>query len=260
MSRNLLVVTVTLISLGSLVSCTPRETIPETGRSRPTLNYSEEEMAVLGAELYEESLEGTSIITGTPDAEMVQRVGAKLAAVSGKDYDWEFRLVAAPLEKNAFCLPGGKVAVYSGILPIAGSEDGLAVVLGHEMAHATLQHGNERLSQPALKQLIGLPLKLGADLWGALAPRSRRLVAGVFGVGKVVGEFLPYDQDHEFEADEVGLSMMRRAGYDIRDAPRFWQRMMDAAPNRQKGDALSTHPEPEKRIERLNRLVALIEQ
>ena len=244
-----------LILLLCFAGCQGWEVVKETGRTRPALKYSEEEMAALGAEAYEEVGRDYQVITGTAEAEMVQRVGRKLAEGTGKAYEWEFKLLDSPETINAFCLPGGKVAVFSGILLIAASEDGLAVVLGHEIAHATLQHGNERLSQPTLKRIIGLPVSIGANVWGSIAPRSRRLVMGAFGLGGLVGHFLPYSQEHEFEADEVGLTYMKNAGYNIEEAPKFWQRMIEATPGQQKSDALSTHPDAEKRIVRLHQLI-----
>jgi predicted Zn-dependent protease len=212
-------------------------------------------MSALGAQAYADVTKGYETVTGTPEDEMLQRVGRAVAATTGKSYVWEFRLLEGP-EKNAFCLPGGKVAVFTGLLPVSESEDGLAVVLGHEIAHATLQHSNERLSQPTAKKLLGIPLKVTTDVWGGLAPNSRRVVMGAFGIGGVIGEFMPYSQEHEYEADEVGLRYMGAAGFPIEEAPRFWQRMLDATPNPQKSDALSTHPDAAKRIRRLNQLIA----
>jgi predicted Zn-dependent protease len=135
-------------------------------------------------------------------------------------------------------------------MPIAKTDDGLAVVLGHEVAHATLQHGNERMSQSAGKRLIGMPVSIAAGVWGAISPGTRRVVMDGFGLGFLVGTFLPYSQEHEIEADDVGLRYMRKAGYDIEEAPKFWQRMIDATGDR-KSDSLSTHPDAEKRIKRL---------
>jgi predicted Zn-dependent protease len=244
------------VALAPLSSgCSPRETVPETGRSRPQLRYSEAEMAELGGSAYEDATKDYKTISGTPEAAQLERVGRRLAAVTGKSYAWEFRLLEAPKMLNAFCLPGGKVAVFSGILAVTQTDDGLAVVLGHEIAHATLQHGNERMSQPFLKRLIGLPLTLTVNIWGSLSPASRRAVMSAFGIGGLVGELLPYSQEHEHEADQVGFHYMKQAGFDFAEAPKFWQRMVQASPAREKADALSTHPDPEARIARLEQLV-----
>ena len=233
----------------SLSACASYETIPETGRRRPALQYTEAEMADIGKDAYRDVTKEYSVITGTDQAEMVTRVGQRVAKATGKDYAWEFKLLDAPETVNAFCLPGGKIAVFTGILKYTENEDGLAVILSHEVAHATLQHGNERMSQPALKRLIGLPVNLVTGVWGALAPRSRKLVMGSLGLGHIVGEFLPYSQEHETEADTVGIRYMQSAGYDLNEAPRFWERMAAAFPS--ESDPLSTHPDPSKRAKRL---------
>ncbi len=211
-------------------------------------------MAELGAEAFQETIANYEVITGTPEAELVQKAAERIAAASGKDYQWEFRLLDAPQTINAFCLPGGKIAVFSGLLPIAQGEAGLAVVLGHEVAHATLQHGNERLSQSQLKRIIGAPVGLVTDIWGSIAPISRRAVMDGLGLGVIVGKALPYTQEHESEADEIGLQYMQTAGYDIEEAPKFWRRMEAAAPGG-KSDSLSTHPDAERRADRLEELI-----
>ncbi len=248
-----------LIVLLAFTAC-KTETVPETGRKRQPLKYSEKAMAVLGAEAYEEATKEYTVLTDTDDARMVERVGRRLAEATGKkDYEWEFRLLDAPKIVNAFCLPGGKVAVFTGILPITANDDGLAVVLGHEVAHATLQHGNERMSQSTAKKLLGMPVNIGAGIWGAISPGSRRVVMDGFGLGFLVGRLLPYSQAHEIEADQVGLVYMQKAEYNIEEAPKFWQRMVDATGN-QKSDSLSTHPDAEKRIKRLEARITEMER
>jgi predicted Zn-dependent protease len=213
-------------------------------------------MNQLGAEAYEEILSQAKIITGTPEADLVKRVGGKIAEVTGKDYDWRFNLIDDDGILNAFCLPGGKVAVYSGILKVTEDETGLAVVLGHEIAHATLQHGNERMSQPMYKRVIGMPVGITTGIWGSISPGSRKVVMDSFGLGYVVGSVMPYSQQNEIEADEVGLRYMMEAGYDIDQAPVFWERMQAATPNAQPSDMLSSHPDSEKRAEDLRREIA----
>lgn len=242
------------VVLAVFAGCQGFETVPETGRRRPELQYTEEQMAALGANAYKETLAKYDVIEGTPEAKLVQSVAKRLAAATGKDYDWEFKLLDAPDTINAFCLPGGKIAVFSGVLPIAQGAGGLAVILSHEVAHATLQHGNERLSQPRIKRLIGAPVSLVTDVWGAIAPGSRRLVMDGLGLGVIVGKALPYSQEHENEADEVGLRYMKSAGFDLEEAPKFWRRMAVASPDG-KSDSLSTHPDAERRAKRLERLI-----
>ena len=160
----------------------------------------------------------------------------------------------APDTINAFCLPGGKIAVFSGILPIAQGEGGLAVVISHEVAHATLQHGNERISQPRIKRIIGAPVGLVTGIWGTISPTTRRLVMDGLGLGVIVGKALPYTQEHENEDDEIGLRYMKSAGFDLEEAPKFWRRMAVASSDG-KSDSLSTHPDAERRAERLEKLI-----
>ena len=225
-----------------VIACQGYEKIEETGRVRPSLQYSEAEMNALGNEAYAQVLAEANIEEGTPRAEMVDRVGRKIAAVVSQNYDWQFALINDDKTANAFCLPGGKVAVYTGILPLTENEDGLAAVLGHEIAHATLQHANERMSEPVLKRLISLPVRITVGMWDALSPGSQKLVLGSFGLGYIVGEFMPYSQEHEFEADIVGIRYVHEAGYDMEEAPRFWKRMAEAFPEGDHADPMSTHP------------------
>jgi len=147
------------------------------------------------------------------------------------------------------------VAVFSGILPICEGEQGLAVVLSHEIAHATLQHANERMSQSAAKGLIGIPVGAVVNIWGAVAPGSRKVVMDGLGLGVVFGAAVPWDQRQESEADEVGLSYMQKAGFDIDEAPVFWERMVAASPPGQISDSLSTHPASEKRAQDLRHTI-----
>ncbi len=222
-------------------ACTAMETVPETGRRRPELQYTEADMSRLGAEAYKEVLQKYTVIDTGKDADMVQRVGKKIAAVTKKDYEWEFKLLDSKNTINAFCLPGGKVAVFSGILPICDGEQGLAVVMSHEIAHATLQHGNERLSEPVWKRLAGIPVGAVAGIWGAISPHSRKFVMDGLGLGFVVGKITPYNQVQESEADEVGLQYMYGAGFDVDEAAKFWRRMHSVSQG-QVSDSLSTHP------------------
>lgn len=237
-------------------ACQTMTTVPETGRRRPALQYTEAQMAELGAEAYRDVLEGAEVVEEGPDVEMVRAVGARLAEASGRDYEWQFALIDDDDVINAFCLPGGKVAVYSGLLPVAEGEQGLAVVLSHEIAHATLQHSNERLSQGGIKRLIAGPVGLVTNVWGSLAPGTRKIVMDGLGLGAVFGRAVPWNQEHESEADRVGLSYMQAAGYDLDEAPEFWERMADAAPPGQVTDSLSTHPNARARAEELRRVIA----
>ena len=197
-----------------------------------------------------------------PEFELVRRVGndIKLAAETYykqkgmekelRDFAWEFNVIDDPTV-NAFCMPGGKVVVYTGILKVTQNEDALAVVMGHEIAHALANHGNERVSQGLVAQL-GL-----ASLDVALAQKptqTRELLMTAAGAATQVGVLLPFSRKHESEADEIGLYLMAMAGYNPNEAEPFWQRMNRAGGSRPPA-FLSTHPDPKKRSETLKSLV-----
>jgi len=184
---------------------------------------------------------------------LVRRVGKRIAAaVDRPDYKWEFIVIRGP-EVNAFALPGGKVAFYSGILPICGDEAGVAAVMGHEVAHVLARHGAERLSQSRAMRVGRVALSLVLPGTGVLA---REGVLAAYGIGTKVGVALPFSRAHESEADEIGLYLMAKAGYDPRAAVEFWKRM-NAQEKKSALDMelLSTHPASRHRIERLEALL-----
>lgn len=212
--------------------------VPFTKRSQLILISADEE-AKLGAQAYREVLAKEDVVRGGRSVDVVRRIGERLAAVSGKpDQDWEFSVIDDPKQVNAFALPGGKVAVYTGIFPVARDSDGLAVVMGHEIAHVIARHGAERMSQ-------GLAAQLGANVLGAAVggSPSGNLILAAYGLGAQLGVLLPYGRTQESEADRIGLILMAQAGYDPREAIGFWQRMSSASGG--KGgppEFLSTHP------------------
>ena len=236
--------------------CAATETVPVTGRERPALQYTETEMARMGDMVYADFLAKHTVVDEGPEAEMVKRIGAKIAAVTGLDYEWEFRLLESP-SPNAFCLPGGKVAVFTGLLPIAQNEDALAFVMGHEIAHATLQHGNERISsEPGIiRRALRLPVNMVIDAWGRLLPRTRKIAVDGLGGKHIFGLFRPDEQTQEREADLVGLKYAFEAGYDPAEAPKFWKRM-GAAADEDIRDSLDSHPASTERAEILEQLIA----
>ena len=182
---------------------------------------------------------------------ILQRVGRRIAAQAPvKDYKWEFVLIESK-EMNAFCLPGGKVAFYTGILPVLENEAGMAIVMGHEIAHAVLRHGAQRVSQ-AMALQGGLAV---LDATVLQNKQSRGLVLAGLGLGAQVGVMLPFSRAHESESDEVGIRYAAAAGYDPAEGPRFWTRFAKAT---QSGGApptfLSTHPSSASRIEHLKKL------
>ena len=241
MRRNLSVILTVVFILGCA-------TAPYTGRNQFIL-VSEGQEASLGDEAYRHTLRD-SVVTHHPDAErIVRKVGDKIAAVANKpEYKWEFTVINDPETVNAFALPGGKVAVYTGIFGPARDEAGLAVVMGHEVAHALARHPAERMSQGMLLQLggVGLGVALGRN------PAVANQVLQAYGIGTGVGVALPFGRSQETEADHIGLILMAKAGYDPRVALDLWERMEKKEGG--KGappEFLSTHPGYETRIEQL---------
>lgn len=216
-------------------------TVPETGRKQ--LNFiSDAQMNQLGDEAFAEIKTKEKIDKEPSINERVTAVAKRIAAASGADFKWEFVVIDDPKTVNAFCLPGGKIAVYTGILPIAKNDAGLAAILGHEVAHAVLHHGAERLSQGLVSQfgLDALTVAFGAN-------EHRGLIAAGLGIGLQYGVLLPYSRKHESEADTVGLKYMAEAGYNPHEAVALWERM---AASERSGvpEFLSTHPNPKSRI------------
>lgn len=203
---------------------------------------SEGQEVGLGEEAYRHTLRDSVLTNHAEALRIVRKVGERIARAANKpDYKWEFRVIDDPEMANAFAVPGGKVAVYTGIFPIARDEAGLAVVLGHEVAHALLRHAGERISQSQL---------LGAGLAIAGASGINPQLLQVFGMGASVGLILPFSRSQESEADEVGLTLMAKAGYDPRVSLELWERME----RKERGappEFISTHPSHETRTQQL---------
>jgi predicted Zn-dependent protease len=172
--------------------------------------------------------------------EVVERIGRRIAASSGVDFEWEFAVINEPKTVNAFCLPGGKIAVYTGLFPVAIDEASLAAIMGHEVAHATLRHGAERMSQQLA--IAGIALGTQVSLGDS---RYRDMIMGVFAVGAQFGVVLPFGRSHETEADAVGLRYAAEAGYDPSAAIGLWDRM--GADGKSPPEFMSTHPDPSNR-------------
>lgn len=234
------------LSLILLVACT---TAPFTGRSQLMLVSEGQELG-LGEEAYRHTLRDSVLLRDYEAERIVRKVGERIARAANKpDYKWEFRVIDDPEMVNAFAVPGGKVAVYSGIFPVARDEAGLAVVLGHEVAHALLRHAGERMSQGQL---------LGAGLAIAGASGINPQLLQVFGMGASVGLILPFSRSQESEADQVGLTLMAKAGYDPRVSLGVWERMEKKESGRERGappEFLSTHPGYETRVQRLREYI-----
>jgi predicted Zn-dependent protease len=245
-----------------LVACS-RNAI--TGRKQLTL-YPESEITAAGAEQYRQFLSQSKVVSpsGNRDAEMVRRVGQRIAtaitqyykqqglASAIEGYQWEYNLVESQ-EVNAWCMPGGKIVVYTGLLPITQNEAALAVVVGHEVTHAVAKHGNERMSQGMLQQLGGVALSVALSNQPV---ETQNLLMAAYGAGSTVGILLPFSRDQEYEADKYGLFYTAMAGYNPREAIPLWQRMEAAGKNSQRPpEFLSTHPEEGNRIKRLEQLM-----
>lgn len=241
-SAGLVLLGVTLAALGG-GGCS---SVPYSERSQLRLLPEAQELA-MGTQAYQEILKDKTIEVGTERAAMVERVGRRLAAVAGKNYQWEFKLVQDDKTVNAFCLPGGKIAIYTGILPYTQNEDGLAAVMGHEIAHALARHGAERVSQQLLTESALTIVQAGL---GQTSPVLQGPVMAALGVGTEVGIMLPYSRMHEHEADSIGLRLMVRGGYNPHEAVRLWERM-GSMPGERPPEWLSTHPEPEARAQRI---------
>jgi len=232
--------------------------LPGTNRKGLILVSRDYEIS-LGDEAYREVLtqnsgspgKASKLITSGPQYEMLQRVGKRIAAVSDvKDFNWKFSLVNDPT-MNAFCLPGGKVVFYTGMLPILKNEAAMAIVMGHEVAHAVARHGAERMSRTMLVQAGVVAVSAGAF---HKDPEKFGASMALLGAGATVGLILPFSRSNETEADTIGLRYAARAGYDPSEGPKFWSRFSAAVGGGKAPKWLSTHPTDESRIKNLNQL------
>ena len=233
-------------------------TVPLTERKSLSL-IPDSELLSLSFQQYTDVLKKSKLSHDPAKVEMVKRVGERIARASEdflreskmqsdiKNYKWEFNLIEDDKVVNAWCMPGGKVAVYTGILPFTQDETGLAVVMGHEVAHAMAKHGNERMSEALLVQLGGMGLSVALSQKPA---QTQQIFLGVYGVTANVGFMLPYSRLHESESDRIGLVLMAKAGYDPGEAIPFWERMNEKGGGRPP-EFLSTHPAPETRITKI---------
>ncbi len=221
---------------------------PETGRASH-VGMSTEQEAALGMQTYRQVIAQAQPITSGSDYETVKRVAGRLATATGaagNKFDWQVSLIRDS-QQNAFCLPGGKIVVYTGILPVTANEAGLATVMGHEMAHAISRHGAQRVLQQNLTQtaMAGVAASLSDMDYD-----RQRAVMGALGAGARFGVLMPFSRKHETEADEIGLHYMARAGYDPQEAIRFWTRM-ERAGGAQPPEFMSTHPSHGTRVAQL---------
>ncbi|MGM0519861.1 MAG: M48 family metallopeptidase [Campylobacterota bacterium] len=241
-----------VLTLSFIVGCTQKT--PYTNRSQMIFMSQKEELS-LGEKSYNEVLKKEEVIKNTKDANLVKQVGKKIANVANKpSFNWEFNLVKND-EINAFCLPGGKVVVYTGILKIAKNEDQLATVIAHEVAHALARHGAERVSSAMLQQGVQA---VGNIVLQTAAPEYTNIFNQAYGVGTNLAIMLPYSRLQESEADEIGIYLMAKAGYDLDEAVKFWENMSKSS--KESIEFLSTHPSNKTRIENLIKLIKKIKK
>ncbi len=255
-----------LLSAMVAVLLTACNKVPISGRNQLNL-VSDSEVLQASLASYKEYMGKATKSTETVKSAQVTRVGQKIAAATEaylnangmsdqvKNFAWEFNLVKDS-QLNAFCMPGGKIVVYEGIMNIIASDDELAVVMGHEVAHAVAKHSNERLSQQKALEYGGAIL--GAVIQGQ-SQQTQNLAAQVFGLGANYGVMLPFSRKHETEADNIGLVLMTMAGYNPDCAMTFWQKMSSNSGNN-KLEFLSTHPSDATRIANLQKQIPLVKQ
>ncbi len=253
-------VLLSIIVVGAIVySCA---TNPFTGKSTLAL-VPNSEILPSAFQQYGQFLTENKVIAGTTDAKKVENVGTKIKVAAERwlnangyssyleGYAWEYKLVESK-EVNAWCMPGGKIVVYSGILPITKDEAGLATVMGHEVAHALANHGAQRMSAGQLQQIVGVGVAAAA---GGQSESTQQIIGQAYGLGSTVGVMLPFSRGHESEADEIGLTLMAIAGYNPDQAVAFWERMSAKAGGNAPPEILSTHPSDATRIANIKKLI-----
>ncbi|MFP5221539.1 MAG: M48 family metallopeptidase [Acidobacteriota bacterium] len=245
-----------LLSLWATLLAAGCDSAPYTERKRLIVIPESQERA-MGAQAARQILGTEKLSRNQAQIEAVKRVGARVAAASGeKGMQWEFHVIDNDSVPNAFCLPGGKIFVYSGLFKYVQDDAQLATVMAHEVAHALARHGAERAT-----------MELGAQIGGAVLsfvlseedPRLVQIASQVWGFGASLGVMLPYSRKHEHEADAIGLHLMAKAGYDMSAAVRFWDNMRKNPQTPRTLAFLSTHPTDEKRIDRIKKTIADIQ-
>lgn len=241
-----------------------QDTTSYTGRKQ-LIDTSPAQEAALGLQSYQQILSQSQVVTSGQLPQQVKEIARRLidaapkveqyyaqtknvpASTDWASYQWDVNVLQSD-EVNAFCLPGGKIAVYSGIVPVAQNADGLAIVMGHEIAHALLRHGGERMAQQKLVQLGTMAAGMSVS---NMDPQQQQMVMAALGAGAQYGMLLPFSRNHESEADHVGLLLAAAACFDPHEAPKLWQRM-GALAKQKPPEFMSTHPADATRIDQLN--------
>jgi len=246
---TLRVILALLIPVFLFLSC---QTVPITERRQLILVPEGTELE-LGATTYQDILSESQLSTDTKVVNRIRTIGQRIARVTGKsDYEWEFNLIGNDKTVNAFCLPGGKVAVYTGIMKLASTDAELATIMGHEIAHAVARHGAERMTQLLLVELGGIALD---EALKKKKEKTIELTKIAYGVGTQLLYVFPYSRTHENEADHLGLIFMAKAGYDPHAAVDFWKKMHKEFAGKEPPEFLSTHPTSKHRISNLEELL-----
>ena len=231
---------------------------------KKTLNFFGDNKPLFAMSLkqYEAFLSEHEIVLATEDAKLVSSIGKDIAKAAKiyfnykgqpnllDEYDWEYRLVNSD-QVNAWCMPGGKIVFYTGIMDIADNPDGIATIMGHEVAHALADHGAQRMSMGIVQQAGGM---ITAEISKNQEERKRERVMMAYGIGTTVGGMLPFSRKHESEADKIGLELMTIAGYNPEEAPKLWVRMKAQSKGGQP-EFLSTHPSEDRRIANLKKWI-----
>jgi predicted Zn-dependent protease len=248
-ARPLIAVAIAAAVVGVLLLQTHRQRTPVTNREQ-RVGLTDKQQAQLGSEQYAKTLRQNRarIVSSGAEYSEVQRVAKRIEAVAGRDkpaFNWKVTLLRKN-EANAYCLPGGKIVVYTGILPLTGNDAGLATVLGHEVAHATAEHAAERIERQHLTRVAAAIIAGGV----AFTPAQYVHVIALLGVGGAAAS-LPFSRTQESEADHIGLIYMAKAGYDPHEALAFWKRMRRASKGKEPPEFASDHPSDQHRIERI---------
>lgn len=249
-----------LIAVSLLMLVVSCKTNPFTGEKN--LNFvSNDQLFPASFQQYNQFLSENEVVSGTSESRMVKRVGENIVTAAErylnangyqgflKDFRWEFNLVKDK-QVNAFAMPGGKVVIYTGIMPVAQDETGLAVVMAHEISHALADHGAQRLSAAQLQQLGAVA---GSVALSGKSEQTQQIFAQAYGLGTTVGVMLPFSRSHEAEADRIGLTLMAIAGYNPDEAADLWRRMQAQSDGNAPPEFLSTHPSNQTRINNLEK-------
>ncbi len=247
-----------IVALGSILMFLSCATNPFTGKKTLAIVPNSQILPAAFAQ-YNQVLGESKVVKGTSDSEMITRVGQKIAKAAErwlnanghqgylKDYKWEYNLIDDKVV-NAWAMPGGKIAFYTGILPIAKTETGIAAIMGHEVVHAIANHGQQRMSAGQLQQVAGVATAVAVS---GKNQQTQQIVGQAFGLGSQFGVMLPFSRSHETEADKIGLILMALAGYNPDEAANLWRRMKANSGGQAPPEFMSTHPSNDTRIKNL---------